>query len=45
MWLCSSRNNNFSNRSQKVTIISVAFLPVWAIVVVVRSPSFLPIVQ
>jgi hypothetical protein len=33
----STRNNNFSNRSQKMTIISVPFLPVWAIVLVVLA--------
>jgi len=30
----STRNNNFSNRSQKSTISVVPFLPVWAIVLV-----------
>ncbi|KAL6056535.1 FAD/FMN-containing dehydrogenase [Balamuthia mandrillaris] len=30
----STRNNNFSNRSQKGTITVVPFLPVWAIVLV-----------
>jgi len=33
----STRNNNFSNRSQKLTIISVPFLPIWAIVLVVLA--------
>lgn len=33
----STRNNNFSNRSQKMTIISIPFLPVWAIVLVVLA--------
>lgn len=34
-YFMSSRNNNFTNRSQKVTIESVPFLPVWGVVVVV----------
>lgn len=33
-YFMSSRNNNFSNRSQKAMIVSIPFLPVWAIVLV-----------
>eukprot|EP01089_Gocevia_fonbrunei_P018809 TRINITY_DN6465_c0_g5_i1.p1 TRINITY_DN6465_c0_g5~~TRINITY_DN6465_c0_g5_i1.p1 ORF type:complete len:635 (-),score=154.30 TRINITY_DN6465_c0_g5_i1:77-1981(-) len=33
----SSRNNNFTNRSQKGSILVVPFLPIWAIVLVVLS--------
>eukprot|EP00005_Dracoamoeba_jomungandri_P003213 CAMPEP_0174251062 /NCGR_PEP_ID=MMETSP0439-20130205/1016_1 /TAXON_ID=0 /ORGANISM="Stereomyxa ramosa, Strain Chinc5" /LENGTH=564 /DNA_ID=CAMNT_0015331291 /DNA_START=96 /DNA_END=1790 /DNA_ORIENTATION=+ len=34
-YFMSTRNNNFSNRSQKSTIVVVDFLPIWAIVLVV----------
>jgi len=35
----STRNNNFSNRSQKGTVTVIPFLPVWAIVLVVVAAS------
>jgi len=37
-FMCS-RNNNFSNRSQKSTIFVVPFLPVWGIVLVVLGAA------
>eukprot|EP01088_Endostelium_zonatum_P015437 TRINITY_DN377_c0_g1_i1.p1 TRINITY_DN377_c0_g1~~TRINITY_DN377_c0_g1_i1.p1 ORF type:complete len:646 (-),score=159.16 TRINITY_DN377_c0_g1_i1:47-1984(-) len=37
----STRNNNFTNRSQKGTITIIPFLPVWAIVLVVVSAAIM----
>jgi len=38
-WFMSSRNNNFSNRGQKGTIIVNSFIPEWAVGVVVAGAA------